>query len=442
LIESRDDRFEELALRYWDNVLSDPQAVEFEDRLRRDLDARDRFRSLSLQAVTAADRAAVGRMDQASPDSPPTTTGTWTRRKVLRVFSGGLAAGVFAGLLGRDFLDLRSQSVRIAELSGAVRVMTENGEQAARKGGEVPAGGTISTYGFDSSVQLTCPDGTGVALAGDSSITLEHAKRLVLRRGNAVADVPAQDDPRAPLVLATAALSVTSPNGASLAIGQLLSGTEISVREGRVNVSAPTGEPMMVVREGEMLTVHNDGDSKKQALPPTPNNFAWDLTRPLPESWHIGTLGETANGRPVVRPAVYPDPYHKYTPMYQIRSDKQWMRGFFRLVPESRITVNYRLARIPRRGVRSQLVVCVRSTKLPNSATGVLECNDAFAGARRGEWQTLEIRAKDMLDNVHTPAFDAPWIGFLVIFNTYEDDLGLEISDFRVTGPGRSSAGA
>jgi hypothetical protein len=66
----------------------------------------------------------------------------------------------------------------------------------------------------------------------------------------------------------------------------------------------------------------------------------------------------------------------------------------------------------------------------------MLECNGAFAQARPGEWQWLEVKAADMLDNMHTPMFPAPWVGFLVIFNTYEADLGLKIAEFRVSGPG------
>ena len=35
--------------------------------------------------------------------------------------------------------------------------------------------------------------------------------------------------------------------------------------------------------------------------------------------------------------------------------------------------------------------------------------------------------------NKHAPKFGPPWVGFLVIFNTFEIDLGLEVAEFRVT---------
>jgi hypothetical protein len=40
-----------------------------------------------------------------------------------------------------------------------------------------------------------------------------------------------------------------------------------------------------------------------------------------------------------------------------------------------------------------------------------------------------------MFDTVHAPKFDAPWVGFLVIFNTYRSDIGLRIAKFEVIGP-------
>jgi hypothetical protein len=37
--------------------------------------------------------------------------------------------------------------------------------------------------------------------------------------------------------------------------------------------------------------------------------------------------------------------------------------------------------------------------------------------------------------NKNQPKFDAPWIGFLLIFNTFEPDVGLEVAEFRVEPP-------
>ncbi len=193
-----------------------------------------------------------------------------------------------------------------------------------------------------------------------------------------------------------------------------------------VAVDSPTGQSLGIVRAGEILTVRADGDRTKQVTPATPDEFAWDLSRPLPSGWNVGQREETADG-PVVVPEYWLDPYYQVE-MCQIRSDHQWARGFFRLHPDSIIRVRYW---VDKPGP-SQLVVCVRKGSHSEPATGVMECNSAFARARPEAWQVLEVRASDMLDNVHAPKFDAPWIGFLVIFNTYRSDIGLKVAGFEV----------
>ena len=37
---------------------------------------------------------------------------------------------------------------------------------------------------------------------------------------------------------------------------------------------------------------------------------------------------------------------------------------------------------------------------------------------------------------LHAPTVEAPWVGFLLIVNTYTADLGLRVAEYRVTRPG------
>jgi hypothetical protein len=46
-----------------------------------------------------------------------------------------------------------------------------------------------------------------------------------------------------------------------------------------------------------------------------------------------------------------------------------------------------------------------------------------------------------MLNNKEAPTFSAPWVGFLLIFNTYAEDIGLRVADFRVSRPGGPADG-
>ncbi len=78
---------------------------------------------------------------------------------------------------------------------------------------------------------------------------------------------------------------------------------------------------------------------------------------------------------------------------------------------------------------------------MKDAATGVLEWNGRFTAGGPGGWQTLSIRASDMLDCREAPKFGPPWVAFLMIFNTYSSNLGLEVAEFRVSRPGGLAVG-
>jgi RNA polymerase subunit RPABC4/transcription elongation factor Spt4 len=82
------------------------------------------------------------------------------------------------------------------------------------------------------------------------------------------------------------------------------------------------------------------------------------------------------------------------------------------------------------------VIACVRAARLPDAETGVVAANGAFENATPKQWSTLTVSAAELLDNVHAPKFAAPWVGFLLIVNTYKADLGLKIAEYRVTRPG------
>ena len=72
------------------------------------------------------------------------------------------------------------------------------------------------------------------------------------------------------------------------------------------------------------------------------------------------------------------------------------------------------------------MIACVRTDESKPKYAGVMEWNGVFGrGGRPGDWQWLEVEARDMLDNMNAPTVEAPWVGFLLIFNTYTADLGL-----------------
>jgi hypothetical protein len=440
VIHSPNERLDELFVRYWDGILTDAEAQELEHLLATDPESRDCFQLLCLQAVAAADLPAASARTRVWPRSLRLEVGPrparWSRRRVLG-YVGGIAASIAAGVLGwRHWSRPAPLPVRLTSTGGAVTVATASGEKVAQPV-FVPPGGTLATFGPVSRALLRFADGADISLNGDSVATLaDDGRRLVLRQGNATATVPSLTTAAAPLTLATAQAVLSRLTGVVITLGCVLQRTDVGVQHGVVEVASPSGESWGEVQEGELLTVFGDGIHRKQRMPPTPDQLTWDIERSRPTGWHVGKVEKTPDGA-VVRPELWLDPYYQ-TQMYQIRSDSQWVPALFRLVPESVIRVRYWVEEPG----PSQVVICVRTERPGNPASGVVECNDAFAKARPRQWQWLEVPVKDMLDNRHAPKFAAPWVGFLLIFNTYKKDLGLRIGEFRVTRPGRPAAGS
>ncbi len=358
----------------------------------------------------------------------------WSRRRLLGYLGGGAAAMALASVLGRQQLgvpDGSSTGIRVASTDGEVILRTASGTRI-RPAGDIPSGGTLATLGPVSSAVLSCPDGSEISFTGDSEVAvMAGGARLILLQGTAMANAPPHNSGGQPLSLQTAHACLPRLSDVHMTMARTRRGTDVGVQIGMVNVDLPNGQSLDVVHAGEILTVRAGGDRSKQLTPATPDDFSWDLTKPLPPGWNVGQRTEMAEG-PVVLPEMWLDPYYQMQ-MCQIRSDAQWARGFFRLFPDSTIRVRYW---VDRPGP-SQVVICVRTASHSEPATGVIECNTAFEQARPQAWQTLEVKARDMLDNAHAPKFGAPWIGFLVIFNTYRSDIGLKVAGFEVVGPGR-----
>jgi ferric-dicitrate binding protein FerR (iron transport regulator) len=420
-------RLEDLFPRYWDAALSSAERAEFERILATDPEARQAFLMLSMQAVTPAELTALATRLPAAALPPE----RWSRRRLLALAGGGFAAGVAALAGWRLLLRPDTMPVRLEATRGMVRL--DGGEAAA--GTLLLQGAVLRSVGPGSSAVLSLADGSTVSITGDSSIGVERGgRRLRLHDGSAsAAFLPSGRNE--PVVLATPAASVVSAGGAELTLGSAPRVTEVGVRAGQVRVSDRAGDLVDEVHQGEVLTLHPGGECKKQTLRPSPTSYRLDLARSRPDDWKVGRLVATDAG-PAVAPEFWYDPYHSAV-LSQVRSNNQWTRGFASLFPDSLIKVRYYVDR-PGRG---QVVFCVRTERVNPHDTGVVEVNDAFVNARPGEWQWLEARPRDMLAVRHAPTFGPPWVVFLLIFNTYELDLGLRVADLRVSRNGGGTNG-
>jgi ferric-dicitrate binding protein FerR (iron transport regulator) len=431
---------EELFVRYWENDLSEADAAEFQQRLASDPAAQEEFQFFCLQAMVAAELPPATNPAETVEFTPrrqrlkeTSSAFYWTRRRILRYIGGGAAAIAAAGYVGRQDWGVQDDSptgVQLTAHKGEVTLRAPGG-RILRLNGDIPPGSRLATIGPVSSAVLSCPDGTEVSFMGDSEVALVGGgTRLVLRQGAATAKVPFHGRVPKFTILQTAQASLARLSNVLLTLALTQRGTEVVVKNGVAAVDAPNGKSCGIVRAGELLTVRADGDCSKQAVLATPDDFSWNLKKPLPAGWTVGVREETTSG-PVVVPEFWLDPYYQVE-MCQIRSDAQWARGFFRLYPDSILRVRYWVERPG----PSQLVIVVRTESHSEPTTGVLECNNAFTRAKPGEWQVLEVKASEMFDTVHAPKFEAPWVGFLVIFNTYRSDIGLKIASFEVVGPG------
>jgi ferric-dicitrate binding protein FerR (iron transport regulator) len=451
VIPPDDLKLYELFVRYWDNTLSPDDAGELERRLAADPQAREWFHLFTLQAVAAADMPAAA--PEPTPDPAPShdlataplshslpaaaTPVPDARRRVSRRqmfrYAGGLAAGLGGASFGWWLWDRDPVATpRLRNLQGTVVVQNAEG-RVVPPDHPVPPGGTVTTYGHSSSVVLAYPDGSAVTLTGDSAVRVaDRDRRVMLRRGVVSVAIPPQPVGADQLALLTSQVTFAGLSGVLMTLGEGQRATEALVHQGTATASHPTGEPIAVVWEGESLTVWRDGDHKKRPIAPTPEEYAWDLAQPLAEGWPVGLRGVDADGTPYARPEYWPDPYYKNTEMYQIRSTKQWLHGFFQATPESVVRVKYRVD-TPGKG---QVCFCVRTPQTRSPDTGMLEWNGVYGEAGAGQWHWLNVEVADMLDNKHAPKFSSPWIGFLFIFNTYTEDLGLKIAELRVSRPG------
>jgi hypothetical protein len=289
----------------------------------------------------------------------------------------------------------------------------------------------VATVGTNSAAVLRCADGSTISMSADTALSvLDQGRRVVVRRGGVSADVrPAADNPAA-VSLCTAMAAVSSDGGAVVAVGAETDATEVQVQNGQVSVSGTAGEQIAEVCGGELLTVRGDGVHTKRPIRRVPSGYELDLSGPLPEGWHVGCREETADG-PAVFPQFWYDPYHAAV-LSQIRSHKMWTRGLVRIHPDSLVRFRYQADQ----GGRGQMCLCVRTETSSRTVTGVLEWNDGFEGCRSGQWRTVEVRGDALLDSKESPKFDPPWIAFLLIFNTYDVDIGLRVGEFRVSRPG------
>ncbi|MCU0706547.1 MAG: FecR family protein [Fimbriiglobus sp.] len=424
----QNDAFDRLLARYWDGNLSPAEWETLNHRLESDPEARRWFREVCLHAVAASDAVVPAEAADATASGPAApTVRKISRRAALGV---GVAAGLATGvLLTRQFGELLDPSP-VGLLVTWTRGRVTCDGKALEAGNVVPPGSTLSTAGPTSSAVLELPDGSTLCLSADTTVRVPASGgRVVVEQGGVTADLrPSQDDEPSAMV-GTSEVGVRAVAAAGVDVSTAGRETELTVQRGQVMVSAGDRGPL-AVRDGELFTASADGGSAVRPAPILSDKFVLDFVDRLPEGWRVGRREETPTG-PALAPDLWYDPYHAER-MWQIRSQQSWVRGLVRVFPDSIVRVRYRADRT----ADGQVVLVVRRPRSTFKESGCLEWNGRFEACAPDEWRTLTVRAADMLDNHEGPRFAPPWVAFLLIFNTYTEDLGLRVADFRVTRPG------
>ena len=173
MIPPADDRLTQLFVRYWDNALS-RRTERITGAIGVRSGRRESFQFLNLQAVAAAEHTAALAMPASAglPNPETTKRPRWSRRRFLGYVGGGVAAGIVATALGRRYwFDEPRTEIRLTATNGEVTLRTADGG-LSHGGGTIPAGGIVTTVGPSSSAVLGFSDGTSIALAGDSAVSV------------------------------------------------------------------------------------------------------------------------------------------------------------------------------------------------------------------------------------------------------------------------------
>jgi ferric-dicitrate binding protein FerR (iron transport regulator) len=425
---ARDPALDRLLARYWDGTLSPAEADVLNARLESEPSARAWFREVCVQAVVACEAGV------SANTCPAAAAPAGVSRRTAIGFGLGAAAGLGAGVLATALLTHKTSTTvallgaKVTWTRGQVFRTGPNGE-AVEAGAVVPSGGGLCTVGPTSSAVLELADGSTLCLSADTTVSVDDAGgRLVVKQGGATADLRPTATDRPPVEVGTALVALTTTSGADVDLCNGGRETEVTVQRGRV--MAERDGVTTHLRNGELLTVAVDDKPTVRPTPILPDNFVLDFSERLPEGWGVGTREETPHG-PELVPTPWFDPYHSAR-MHQIRSHQSWVRGLVRLFPDSVVSFRYRADR----SGDGQVVLVARRPKSTFKDCGCLVWEGHFLATPAGDWQTVRVRASELLENKEGPRFAPPWVCFLLIFHSYTEDLGLRVADFRVTRPG------
>ena len=336
---------------YMDGRLSEAEADQVATSLRHDPEARRFLREMAEQAVMIADleREAQGRRALLHEHTPaaPTKSGIAGFPIPSRRFTAVLAvAASIAILLSVALLFLkfqhRGEIATITALDGAIQ-WTGNGGQVVRnlKVGTKLQGGIIEGIEPLSWFELQFPDGTTVAITGNSTLTFSDLgqKRLHLKSGTASAHVRPQPSGRPLIIQTTSALMEVL--GTQFMIETDTSATRLDVSEGKVRVKRLSdGAELDVPTRHRVLAAADHEFTVAPALAPVDH---WTSRLPLGPERTLGKWLPPAAGRDAALLAVPFTTQLERTIFAAATRVSTWDAPPVTLHPDSRLRIRGRL---------------------------------------------------------------------------------------------------
>ena len=345
------DSKQEQLVGHMDGPLSEAEADQVAASLRHDPEARRFLREMAEQAVMIADleREAQGRRALLQGNAPavPVQKGivgfpTPPRRftAVLAV-AASIAILLSAALLFRKFQH-RGELATITALDGAIQ-WTGDGGQVVRnlQVGTKLKGGIIEGIEPLSWFELQFPDGTTVAITGNSTLTFSDLgqKRLHLKSGTASAKVRPQPSGRPLIIQTTSALMEVL--GTQFMIETDTSATRLDVSQGTVRVKRLSdGAELDVPTRHRVLAAADHDFTVAPALAPVDH---WTSRLPLGPERTLGKWLPPAAGQDAALLAVPFTTQLGWTIFAAATRVSKWDAPPVTLHPDSRLRVRGRL---------------------------------------------------------------------------------------------------
>lgn len=410
--------------RLLDGDLSPAEVAAVNAALAADPALRKEFADRALFAAAVADGL---RFERATAPASP-RRGTVRKLLPWAAVAAAVVVGVVAVTRRAD-----PDATPVAEVvaaDGECWRAGPGGEGLCGPGDPVRAGDTVGTTGATAGATLRFPDGTRVALGGDTTVTVSEPgfKLLRVTRGDLSADVTPQPAGR-PLRVETPD-AVVEVVGTRLAVSSAASGkqTDVGVSHGEVKVTDRARRDTVTVKAGETATVSPAARPVPRVQAEIPDIWEADHSTAWKRGTPVRGAGPTGVEAALVRAEPTPIDGGRRT-FHQVLTHSAWAHGLFAVRPGSVVNCEYRL---DRPGFVQAFVVTRDSVPDPGYPARVYVKDHFAAGQPAGVWHTARLPVRDFRPTRDGTPFANP-VAFAVFFDTQVADLGFTVGRVWVT---------